>query len=82
MERSPYLVQALQELGQAPAAPAMDLNIDLQAAKEKADAIKAWREANPGKSYLKHQLGEAGQNIRNMGHRMGGLFRLGGLAGG
>lgn len=59
MDRSQYLAQALQAMGSAPpsaSAPAMDLG----AMKASADQRRAWEAANPGKSHLKHSIGQAG----------------------
>lgn len=57
MDRSQYLTQALQNMGQQPAAsPMPGPNIGAMAAA--ADERKAWEAANPGKSHAKHKLGQ------------------------
>lgn len=61
MERSPYLVQALQAL-QAPP-PAAPAGPDLAALKKMGDAKAAFEAANPGQSFMANNLQQMGQNV-------------------
>lgn len=62
MDRSAYLVQALQEMGQPAPAPQQQ-GPDLASLKKVGDARKAYEAANPGKSYMAHGFQQMGQNI-------------------
>jgi len=82
MERSQYLAQALQSMGQA---PSMQMQTpDLAAMQQTMDARKAFEAANPGQSYMAHGLQQMGQNVmaapRNMmaapGNVMSGMSDL------
>jgi hypothetical protein len=79
MDRSQYLVQALQALSQQPTGMGAS-TVDLGALKQQADTAQAFRAANPGKSPLMGGLRQAGQNLMGAPARVGGLFSLGGAA--
>ena len=82
MERSPYLQQAMQVMQ---AAPQQQQGPDLGAMMQQAKARQAWEVANPGQSYMRHNLGQMAQNIRGVPGQLAqvpgnlqGLFSLGG----
>lgn len=76
MDRSQYLAQALQSLGQpAPAPPDPLISADQLAQIGKAR--KAYEAANPGQSYMAHGLQQAGQNLMAApGNAMSGFANL------
>lgn len=83
MAQSPYLVQALQSLGQVPEAsqaPGMDPQALAGVLKQR----KAYEAANPGSSYLGHNLMQTGRNLMaapgNVMTNLRGLPGLFGLA--
>jgi len=93
MDRSQYLIQALQNMGQAPAAP-QQAAPDLTAMASAAQDRQAWEQANPGQSHAKHKLGLLMSGLQNApggllaapGNAVGGLLAAprnlgGGLAG-
>lgn len=86
MDRSAYLVQALQGLqdtSQLPAQPGPDL---AQMGKVR-DARRAFEQANPGQSYIGHGFAQMGRNLRQApdavmqapGNAVDGLRGLAGL---
>jgi hypothetical protein len=72
---SPYLSQALQSMQAAPAA--QQAAIDPAILAQQIKAGKSWKAENPGKSYLGHNLQQAGQNVMAAPSRVAGLFDLG-----
>lgn len=83
MDRSQYLVAALQGL-QAPPPQAPTQSLDLAAMAEQAKRAKDWRAANPGQSYIGHNLAQARDRIGQIPDRLKaipgqlrGLFGLG-----
>jgi hypothetical protein len=62
MDRSQYLVQALQSLGQPAAAPPDPLVSPQQLAQIGKDR-KAFEAANPGQSYMAHGFQQMGRNV-------------------
>lgn len=65
VQQSPYLVRALQQgAQQQPAQPQFQTPSADQLAKFFSDS-KAWETANPGQSYVAHNLGQAGRNLMN-----------------
>lgn len=76
MERSPYLTQALQSMGQSAPMPAQT-GMDPTALAGAIKKRKEWQTANPGQSYMKHSLGQIGQGLRAApGNIMGAPKRL------
>lgn len=89
MDRSAYLAQALQSLGQAPQAASAS-PVDPQALAGVLKQRKAYETANPGGSYLGHNLMQAGRgamaapqnamgllgNVAGPAGALGGLFGL------
>lgn len=75
-----YLAQALQQMQAQPeiASPQVDVQALASAAKQR----KAFEEANPGKSYLKHQASTVVESFKavpgNVAAGLQGLFSLGG----
>lgn len=69
MDRSPYLVRALEAMNsQEPAAPPPMQSLSQM--KAQADASAAWEAANPGKSRMGAQFQEFGQNLQGAPGRM------------
>lgn len=79
MERSQYLARALEQMGQPQAAPTVH-QPDLGSMKVTMGQRHDWEAKNPGQSYLKHTLGQAGSAI--MGAPQNALSNLRGLLGG
>lgn len=83
MDRSAILAQALQSMGQQPAIQAPPPP-DLAAIQRAGQAKQAWEAANPGQSYMGHNLQQMGQNVMDApgklmaapGNAMGGLADL------
>lgn len=63
MDRSAYLAQALQSMGQ-PQSPSSQ-GLSPQQMQHIADARKAFEAQNPGQSYMAHGLQQMGQDIMN-----------------
>lgn len=81
MDRSQYLVQALQQLQGAPTAQAPQ-GMSLQQMQDVAQKRQAWEAANPGQSYMGHGLQQMGQNIMGApGAMMQGARNLGAIPG-
>lgn len=84
MDRSVYLAQALQGLSAPPsAAPA---GPDLGAMQAAAQRAQAFRAANPGQSYIGHNLGQLAANVKALPGTLGAVpgqvaGNLAGLAG-
>lgn len=79
MTQSPYLQQALAELGQSDApAAGPSLQVDPEQLAQFGQQRAAFKVSNPGQSYAMHNLQGAGQ--RAMGS-LKGLFGLGAEAG-
>lgn len=78
MDRSQYLVSALQALGEPAAAPADPLVTPQQLAQI-GKSRKAFEAANPGQSYMAHGMQQMGQNImqapQNAAHGFAQLAR-------
>lgn len=85
MDRSPYLVQALQALSAAPQA-APTPRLDPQQVATYARQARAWQTQNPGESYLGHNLMQAGRNVAavpgQVGNGLGALAQMLGVGGG
>lgn len=62
-DRSPYLVQALQQMQQGAPQPQTSQGPSLQQMQDVVQKRQAWEAANPGQSYMQHGLQEMGQNI-------------------
>jgi hypothetical protein len=81
MDRSPYLAQALQAMQQAPQAP-MQPSINPEQLAAVVKQRKAFQQANPGQSFMAHNLGQAGRNLMAApGNVMSNLQQLPGLFG-
>lgn len=72
---SPYLAQAIQSMQAQP--QAQQPTIDPQLLAQQLKAGKAWKAENPGKSYVGHNLQQAGQNIMATPSRLSGLLGMG-----
>lgn len=80
MQQSKYLAQALQAMGAGPAAQSP--SIDLASMQKAAQEREQWATANPGQSYMMHNLGQAGDALMQApGAAMQGLSRLGSMFG-
>lgn len=80
MQQSKYLAQALQAMGAGPAAQSP--SIDLAGIQKAAQEREQWANANPGQSYMKHNLGQAGDALMQApGAAVQGLARLGSMFG-
>ena len=79
MERSQYLARALEQLGQSQPAPNVP-QPDLSSMKVTMGQRRDWEAKNPGQSYLKHTVGQAGSAL--MSAPQNALSNLRGLLGG
>lgn len=80
-DQSPYLVQALQQMGQQPQGLTYQ-GPNLQQMQAIAQKKQAWEAANPGQSYMGHGLEQMGQNLMNApGNLVQGAQNLAGLPG-
>lgn len=65
-DRSQYLAQALQSMGQQPPQAQAPQGMSLQQMQDVAQKRKAFEAANPGQSYMAHGFQQMGQNIGNV----------------